>query len=450
MAAIAVVGLVLASCGSDSKKAASTSAAPAVTTAASVATTTASSTASSEAVTTEAATTEASAASTTADTGAATTDGSVAAPTGDPIKLLGIGNVNGGGPDGSTAHGEVYAGEQAAANAINAAGGVNGQPIQMDFCDTKGDPNTGRDCYRQAVDGGYVSVISEVNTLGYDVLEAGNVPSIGMQLVTGEEFKSPMSFPIVAPVSAGFAQAAAVLKADGKKKVVAAIIDVPSTGALADAVKASAEKAGIDYDAVKIPPTTTDFSAIVADIQAKGADSVLLLLNDTISVGIMQTADQLGFKPTWAEVDGVLSSQEISDLGPIAEGMVVLSATPSVFDTSNAGVVKYNKEMDAAAAAGVKNADVRANITLNSWMSVYAAVEVMKTISGPITHDSLVTALNAATDVDVQGVVPPWSPSKPLNSAPYLRATGGWLYENVVKGGKIEPSGNPPINAFGG
>jgi ABC-type branched-subunit amino acid transport system substrate-binding protein len=259
-----------------------------------------------------------------------------------------------------------------------------------------------------------------------------------------------MSFPIVAPISAGFAQAASVLKASGKKKVVAAIIDIPQTGALATAVQASAAKAGVAYDAVKIPPTTTDFSAVVAQIKAKGADSVLLLLNDTISVGLMQTANQLGFNPTWAETDGVLSNKEISGLGPIAEGMVVLSATPSVYDTSNQGVVKYNAEMDAAAKAGVKNADVRANITLNSWMSVYATVAVMKTITGPITHDSLLAALNTATNVDTQGIVPPWSPSKPLNTPPYIRATGGWLYDNVVKNGKIAPSGNPPVNSFAG
>jgi branched-chain amino acid transport system substrate-binding protein len=369
------------------------------------------------------------------------------APTGTPIKLLAVMAVHGGG--GVSAHGEAAAGAQAAALAINASGGVNGHPIQVDVCDTQGDPNIGRNCYNKACSGGYAAVVAEVNTNGLNILQACKVPSVGDFGVTSEELTNPISYPILAPASLGISLLPSALKQAGATKVAAAITDVPQAAALGPLLKGVAKKVGVGYNQVMVPIATTDYSTSVQPMQSAHDDGVVLSTSDVQGSGILQAANQLGYHPKLATVDGVFTPTEIQKLGSVTNGMIVLSPTPSDFDTTNPGIALFNQQMRSAAKNSVQMTSIRDTTAMGGWLAVHGIANVAKTMTGPITGPALIAALNTASNVSMEGLVPPWSPSKPLNKAPFLRVTSGTIYQNVVKNGLIDASGLPILNGLG-
>jgi branched-chain amino acid transport system substrate-binding protein len=382
---------------------------------------------------------------TTSGTSGTTASGS--SPTGTPIKLMSVMAVHGGG--GVSAHGEAAAGAQAAALAINASGGVNGHPIQVTVCDTQGDPNIGRNCYNKAVSGGYVAVVAEVNTNGLNILQAGNVPSVGDFGVTSEELTNPISYPILAPAALGISLLPSALKTAGATKVAAAITDVPQAAALGPLLKGVAQKVGVGYNQVMVPIATTDYSTVVQPMQSAHDDGVVLSTSDVQGSGILQAANQLGYHPKLATVDGVFTPAEIQKIGAVTNGMIVLSPTPSPFETTNPGIAMFNQQMDSAAKSNVQMTNIRDTTAIGGWLAVYGVANIVKTMTGPITGQTLIAALNTATNVSMEGAVPAWNPSKPLNTGPFLRVTSGTIFQNVVKNGLIESSGLPPLNGLG-
>ena len=77
---------------------------------------------------------------------------------------------------------DAQAGVEAAAAAINKAGGIKGQQIQVKFCNTNSNANTAVACARQAVSDratfvtGYLGVLSP---LIIPILAQANIPIIG-------------------------------------------------------------------------------------------------------------------------------------------------------------------------------------------------------------------------------------------------------------------------------
>ena len=122
------------------------------------------------------------------------TTGAAEEPTGEPIKLMVIHEVELG-----VANPEIPEGAEAAAQAINAEGGVGGRPIEILSCDTGNDPNQAADCGRQAVDEGVVAVISSITPHSgsfIPLLEENQIPAVGEIPSAGAEYASPAVFPI--------------------------------------------------------------------------------------------------------------------------------------------------------------------------------------------------------------------------------------------------------------
>jgi hypothetical protein len=105
--------------------------------------------------------------------------------------------------------------------------------------------------------------------------------------------------------------------------------------------------------------------------------------------------------------------------------------------------------MDSAAKSNVQMTNIRDTTAIGGWLAVYGVANIVKTMTGPITGQTLIAALNTATNVSMEGAVPAWNPSKPLNTGPFLRVTSGTIFQNVVKNGLIESSGLPPLNGLG-
>jgi hypothetical protein len=106
-----------------------------------------------------------------------------------------------------------------------------------------------------------------------------------------------------------------------------------------------------------------------------------------------------------------------------------------VTQTDIQAVKQYQEEMDARLASGDKNANanVRSHV-FDAWLGGLAFTQVAKTINGEITAKSMTDALNAATDVDMLGAFPAWTPNKTaLPMLPRVSNPYAW-YVKVVDG----------------
>ena len=84
-----------------------------------------------------------------------------AAPSGDAIKIGGLGPLTG---DVSVYGIASTNGSKLAIDEINAAGGVNGQQIAFELLDEKGDPTEAVNAYNKLVDSGIVALIGDITS----------------------------------------------------------------------------------------------------------------------------------------------------------------------------------------------------------------------------------------------------------------------------------------------
>src|SRR5437879_6365744 len=88
-------------------------------------------------------------------TGATTTSAAAGPATGAPIKIMTIATLQ----SPNLAAPQVETAVRARVAALNKAGGINGRPIEPEFCNDKFDPNEGSACARKAVDDKVVAVV---------------------------------------------------------------------------------------------------------------------------------------------------------------------------------------------------------------------------------------------------------------------------------------------------
>ena len=99
-------------------------------------------------------------------------------PVGEPIKTMTVTDINSQGP--------IYPNIEYTAEAyeawINANGGINGRPLEVDVCDSQGTADGSTACARKAVDNGVVAVVGSFNFAPdaiVDILEPANVAYFG-------------------------------------------------------------------------------------------------------------------------------------------------------------------------------------------------------------------------------------------------------------------------------
>lgn len=167
--------------------------------------------------------------------------------TGEPIKLMVIApqDVAGSPSNKPQAQGAV----RAAAAELNAAGGVDGRPFEVSFCNERYDANVAVSCARKAIDTGVVAVVGsylQVPSNVHDVLGDAGIPVVGSFPLLAQDLKNPNSYILSTGgvmAYAGVAQKAA--ENGAKSGAVMAYTDNPGAVVAAKFVKAAMEAHGI-------------------------------------------------------------------------------------------------------------------------------------------------------------------------------------------------------------
>ncbi len=354
--------------------------------------------------------------SSTSDTTTAPT-ASVAKPSGTPIKIGHISDIT---APGGVKFPHIAAGVQARVDAVNAAGGIKGHPLELVTCDSKGDPNAARACVRKAVDEGVVAFVgaaSQTEPAYVPVLEGAKVPAIGAVPFSPVIGDSKVAFCFNGGVQAAMSGLAAALQADGAKKI--SFVYPSNVGPASAAAKAAFEHgvaaSGVESGgAVGFAFGDTQFDAPVAKATADGVDGVAVFSPGEPEAALIRTVRQQAPDVKVATVTSLLTPEVLSALGPAAEGVSAVAVDQPATATQVPGIAQFNHDMDAFDPDGKY---ARTDLVINGWASVWALERVARDLP-EIDRASLMRAMDEVDGLDLGGIFPPLSATDRASNPP--------------------------------
>jgi branched-chain amino acid transport system substrate-binding protein len=205
---------------------------------------------------------------------------------------------------------QALLGAQIWAEEVNAKGGLLGRKVELINYDDQSNPANVPGIYTKLLDVDKVDIVmgpygTNLNAPALPVVMQKNKVFVGFfALDVNSEFHYPKYFSMLPTgptpresFTEGFFQAAAAQNPKPKTLALASE-DAEFARNACDGARNNAKTFGFNviYDKT-FPPHTTDFSPIVRALQAANADLVVVCSYPLSSVGIVQSARELGFKP---------------------------------------------------------------------------------------------------------------------------------------------------------
>lgn len=326
------------------------------------------------------------------DTSGATTStptDAASEPAGEPIKLSMIGIIS--GPAGSEF---MSAGAEAAAQAINDAGGVDGRPIEILACDGSiqaVDPTAGTECANDAIDAGVIATISKTNADDNTTnafLDAG-IASIAPFPIGSADLGAEGSYPFKSVYE--LIGAAALLADEGAETIRMLAFQTPATGFTASLANEALRPRGLDLgDPIQVPPDpSTDLTPYIAQATS-GTDGLIVALTKDGMIRAIKGARASGYTGLIAAPGQAVTPDLIEELGDDAEGLLAASEFEAVTSTSER-VQQFVAEMEAFDPDAPLDEQA-----INSWAAVHFVAELLETLP-TIDAASLMEALPGAT-----------------------------------------------------
>ncbi|MCL2585153.1 MAG: ABC transporter substrate-binding protein [Streptosporangiales bacterium] len=313
---------------------------------------------------------------------------------------------------------------QANVDTINAAGGIGGKKINLIVCNDQFDPNVAAKCARQAASDDVAAVLEpfEPYTEQIDpILQAAGIPMVYSEFSTTTDGSSPTAFLRDAGVPGGYASLGLGLAKEGCKKIGAVVVQ-ESNNLLGEKWLANGAKIG-GVPVVQAPVTQdqADFSSPVAKLASQGADC---LVPDTLpqqGAKVVSAAAQSGHRLRLGAISAEFAAPQLAALGSAANGMLLTGQNYQPSDTS---VPAVKAVLDGMAKYSPK-VPLQDNFGIGGWASVTGLAEVLKSVHGPVTKDSVMQAA-AKASYDT-GLYASFSASSPPPVSAFPRAKN-WSY----------------------
>jgi ABC-type branched-subunit amino acid transport system substrate-binding protein len=379
--------------------------------------------------------------STTAATGGSSSSATSGGATGSTITIGGTGSIS----SSVLSQPERQGAEEAAISVINAAGGVKGHPLKLDWCDTKNDANGEFTCMRQLAADKVTAIVApglivDQSSRGLKYAAAQGIPIIGGQGLSPAEFSTPGVFPLASGIPGwSYGQVVALVNA-GCKHI--ALFGDNEAGSLyiLGFTQAAMQLAGITPVRYVKTDQNADptFAQGAAQAIAGGVDCVVFDSSPTYGAKAVQALRGAGFKGPIASITGVFVQPIINSLGANANGLYLTSQMALNTDTSNPGVQAFLAAMKKYASSDDTN-----ETAMTAWTAVQLFADVAKTISGGIDSASVLAAMNnLSTPIGLQTAGPYQvkDVTSPLKDYPRMYNT--MVAIGVVKDGKLAPAGS--------
>ena len=352
-------------------------------------------------------------------------------PSGTPIKIMSFGQFQAKSfsyPEGKTAI-------DAAVKAANAAGGVNGHPLQLESCNDQGDPNQAAQCARKAVSDHDVAVLGSYSQNAGQVLpilQAAHIAYVGQTTQSVPDSQASNSFPLEGLNQVVFAGVGYGATITGCKAGGILIENYGTTTPLA----ISSLKSGMQLGGgkvVKVENTGSnlpDYAPAISALENAGAKCVLTIMPPDQIAEVFQAMRQSA-DPSIPMINAqdTFSTDELHQLGNTANGMILSSSTYPPTSTN----IPEVKTMLAA----IKKYDSGAQISqfsIQGWAAVLLLKDVLQKISGTPTASAVLDGFSNLTKASTNGLYPPYTTTKPgpISDAPRIFETKVLIlkYEN--------------------
>ena len=337
-------------------------------------------------------------------------------------------------------------GVQAAAAAINAAGGIGGHKIQVDICDTKGDPNISAQCGRTALSNHDIAVVGTFDPIGgrelVAVLQAERIPYIGGLPASTAEFTSPVSFQFDPGAVLG-ATALAKLWSDSGCKVVAAIAPAnPGNNQVAAEQVQVSKMFGLTVHTQLITPGIPDVTPSLSTALSYKPDCFSYNGDGQTNVKYITDLRKLGFTGKIITSSGSLTPQFVKVLGPAANGVLILNSTlqPSANDPM---VAQFRKDLSTYLKGNPQQIAIDSNeFAQDGWSSVQLVKQALAGAKD-FSAQTLLAKIPTMCDVNVGNVYPHIDFCKPVSNSKLVPRlyNDEWQYF-VIENGQYVPVGN--------
>ncbi|MCZ7525366.1 MAG: ABC transporter substrate-binding protein [Acidimicrobiia bacterium] len=311
---------------------------------------------------------ETAATTTTAGETAETTTTSGPELTGEPVKVMAIYEKTAG-----VAVPEIGEGVQAAVDALNGRGGVQGRPLEYVECDTQNDPNTAAECGRQAVSEGVVAIVGSLSVHSGEfmpTLADAGIASIGLVPAGAADFTSPNAYPIYGGLVTAVAALGRNLVDQGATTLAVVRIDLPAAAVIANFVNSALTDKGITVtNDVAVPQGAPDMSTYAAAALEGGVDGVVLGVTGQDATNFIIAAKQAN-----PDIKIALTATDLIDaLRSLGDEATEIYAT-SGYVQANMDLPAVEQYLEDMEAAGIT--DPSKTFHMNAYASVLLLAEI--------------------------------------------------------------------------
>ena len=322
---------------------------------------------------------------------------------------------------------------------FNARGGIGGHCMALTTCDDGGDPNVSLDCAREAVDDATImAVLNDTPafnpqgwvdvTLPADLARFGLSP--GQETMAAEVTDSY-------PFSGGgtgttFVMSAACTK-HGFKKIGMINVDTPTIDRLISVVEGMVGA----YDAefvgnITVPAGTTDFQQFIITMEDLGAECVMMPLGENEALQVLQAADQLDTDMWFSTSSGSTGLDGIKALSSVQEQILLNGALPAATGSTERwpALQLIVDDLSSTGDPQLQYGTLKES-PMRSWVAVYAFVRTIEDFGDPddVSRDAVNAAIRAATDIDMLGLTPKWTPNTPSSEIEsFGRISNPWFF----------------------
>jgi ABC-type branched-subunit amino acid transport system substrate-binding protein len=294
----------------------------------------------------------------------------------------------------------------AALKAVNSQCAL-GRPIAVDLCDDKSDPNAAQQCGLKAKSNGSLALFGSSGTFTNGT-NAAQLPGIFTAGGTVFDLTNPNSFSSTSGLTLvlGGAGVAAGLH---KKENLLVVVDTAATETFAADAQKVARGVGVKVHTIFVPPTTTDYAPIAAQVDQSNPASIGIILSDPVPfLNALAANGTTPKKVPMLTAVTLMPPNVLHELGSVANGMYLLTQQAPPSDTSNAGIKQMLKELKKAGFPA--NADNLSPASTAAWSNVHALADVLEKLPkseiATLTSANLVSAMKNAGPIALPEVAP--------------------------------------------
>ena len=369
----------------------------------------------------------------------AAAEGPAEEPTGEPIVLSGMAPV-----EGITAQPEVFAGLEAAIQAVNEAGGIpdpaggENRPLELMRCEATGattDPSFARQCAEDAVAAGVIANVGKYlfSQEGTAVFEQAQVPLVGVFPIEAEDFINAASFPLSGGAATEVPGAAINAVDKGATTLGFISADNPAGRAIPGFITpVLGDRASIIVEQYIPLDPSADVTPFVARIASDNPDAVIMAQTSDNIVKLTLALRQAGYQGMIGATSAGINASVIEQLGDAGDGLLSASGYEAVTTTDNEVIARFVDEM-----AAFDEEAALSEFSLNAWLSVHYLAEALAELP-QLDAPTLFAAL-PGRDADL-GVAPPFVVGEPDNYLQLPRVPRGTVQLQEVRDGELVSS----------